>query len=581
MPRSSDSQPGDRWWAPGPLELFGSIFALLLYVVPIGWGLPNVYSWAFDEPLPREILPEALGSESVWPERYPPLHRYLLRALFSIVDELTPPSLDVWDRSERLALAGRGMSVGMSLATLAFLYLAAGFLAPDGQRRAAGRWAAGLWLGVAPQAYYAKTMNLDAPMLFWFALSVLLLLSLREDPGIGRSAAFAVAAAAAILTKDNSYALYVLPGLFLVRWRWKLHRDRHAWSGSVARTLADPVLLAAAGTGLLAAVLCYRLWAGTDELARHLEEIRGPAMLRYREYDNDLAGHLAMAARALYHLAFCLGWPSFLLLLLAIGAAAKSLRRPTAELRREALLWTMPLSHYLFFVVPIRFHYDRFFLPAAWIACLLCGLWLGRSRTAPTWKRKALSALAMLGIATGTGRAVLVDVGMMTDRRYVVEQLADALLVSQAPVEVRPRMEWRMSPVSFLNFPCGELASARFLVLLASEAASGAGAEAIGRLLRPGSGFIPRDLPSRAPPGLFLGFPGALSNLDTIDPNLLVFERTGDPCAAEAAAFDSVVLPADRPAAVAADPVPAPGERRRPWPFAGTVPPRNPIPLPA
>ena len=51
--------------------------------------------------------------------------------------------------------------------------------------------------------------------MFWFALSVLAFVRYRDDPRSGTALAFGTSAAAAVLTKDQAYGLYVLPGLFL------------------------------------------------------------------------------------------------------------------------------------------------------------------------------------------------------------------------------------------------------------------------------------------------------------------------------------------------------------------------------
>jgi 4-amino-4-deoxy-L-arabinose transferase-like glycosyltransferase len=74
-----------------------------------------------------------------------------------------------------------------------------------------------------PFPYYAKTANLDVPYLFWFALSVLFFLRALRRGRAADFGFFALAAAAAVATKDQAFALYVLTVPFLV---WEIIRRR-------------------------------------------------------------------------------------------------------------------------------------------------------------------------------------------------------------------------------------------------------------------------------------------------------------------------------------------------------------------
>ena len=193
-----------------PVTLVLTVFAVL-FGIGIEWGWPA--TWAPDELDPPAIL-NAIGHRfsNGWFDKYPPLHYYLLGVVYSPVlmaGELGWLHVDSEPVRGLLYLQGRTLTLAMAIGTLAGVArLATRTL---GSRYA---WPAALCAGAfLPFVFYAKTMNVDVPYVFWFVMSCLFLVEALRDGRARDCIGFGIAAAAAVGTKDQAYALYVLPAL--------------------------------------------------------------------------------------------------------------------------------------------------------------------------------------------------------------------------------------------------------------------------------------------------------------------------------------------------------------------------------
>jgi len=511
------------------------LVAAAIYAVPLGWGSGPSRDWAYDEPTPPEILPQAFEQGSSWPLRYPPLHRHLLRGLFAA----TLPVAD-WaaaavgsDRFTVLQWIGRASTLPFALATLGLVFALGRRL--GGER--AGWLAALGWLGVAPQAFYAKTMNLDAPYVAWFALSLWFFLDFRRHGRRRDLVGYALAGAAAILTKDQAYGLYLLPTLAIVGWIFAEHRARREPVGRALRaTLLDARLGSAAAALALAFAVVYRVWNGFDGLVHHVTEMTGErAMGRFRLVENDPAGHLELAWRSVHNLAFCLGWIGAALAAAALVREAARLRargRTPAD-RRTLELLLFPLSYYLGFISVIRYSYDRFFLPVALVLVLLVGRLLAavldRARGRGERARRLAAAGVALALGYGVARSVTVDYLMLVDRRYDVERATprSAWVVGLAGSESQlPAVDDKAPLFRYRRRTCERLQGVDFIVLQPFFVGGGF----MGDLLREGLesgrlGFRRVELPTRAAPRWLIDPGRALTNLGYVDLDTWLYRR--------------------------------------------------------
>lgn len=501
--------------------------ALALYAIPLGWGLGVGSEWALDEPKLRQIVPELFEGGLGWPQRYPPLHRQLLSALVRTAHPLAEAANPATGIEVEVLLRGlgRALSLTMAIGTLLLVFSIA--------RRLFGTRAALLsalvWLGVAPQAYYAKTMNLDAPYVFWFALALEFFTRLQPEVRARDLVGFALAGGAAILTKDQAGGLFVLPALLILTWIYRAARARGAGAlAALGKTAFDPRIAGAALAMLLLVAVVYRFWNGLGELEAHLREISSwNSVGRYQESPNTLAGHLQVAGRSGLNLAFCLGWPG---LGVGVAAVARELWVARSSGSRALPLLAFPLSYYLFFVASIRFSFDRFFLPVALVVALFSGGLLARFlETAPRdgARRWRACAVALL-LAYGISRSVAVDLSMLFDARNAAERWVAGKGQAVGLMGVKNQL-----PRGFDAFPmfrlksrvCQQLQGARFVAFQPLVGRGPVAARVLSGLETGALGFRRVSLPRFEPPRWLYAPDLDTSNLAWIDDPLWLYER--------------------------------------------------------
>jgi len=506
----------------GPRRALGLVLAVALVLGAWGlrWGLPSEFGWAADEVLPADV-DTAVGQRFAhgWHTKYPPLHFALLAAASAPV-RVAGHALG-WEaarvRDARMT-AGRVLSLALSLGVL-LLVARCGRELGDA---VAGVLAAALLAASVPFAYYAKMANLDVPYLFWFALSLLFFLRALRRAQPRDFVLFALAAAAAVATKDQAFALYVLTAPFLV---WETVRR-----GGTARL---PVTMLGAGA-VAYAVLSGALFNPGGWLA-HVRLIAGPASSAFRMFDQGLSGHVELLAQAARQLAFVMGWPSLLAALAGLVLAG----REHARYRTWLASLVPAVSYVLFFPLVVLYVYDRFLLPVALVLSLFGGLALARAWRGGAWTQRA-ATLAVLAFAAA--RAASVDVLLVCDSRYAVEdwlrrEVGPAPLVAAVgPLEYLPRFDglhWRRLGPAAVRLaqvnPDVVVVNADY----ARRADEGTGERAFYTALDDGSLGYRVALRQRTDPRTLLDTdalrrdgPGRIwSNLDKVDPEIVVYRR--------------------------------------------------------
>ena len=405
------------------------------------WGLPSEYGWAPDEALPQDVdVAVAQRFAHGWYSKYPPLHFAVLAAVSAPVRAagaaLGWPAATVHDAR---MTDGRVLSLLLAAGVLAVLHRCGRELGDPW----AGVLAAGLLATSLPFVYYAKFANLDVPYLFWFALSLLFFL---RALGRGRRCdfvLFAAAAAAAVTTKDQAYALYVLTVPVLVR---EVHRRRlEEGSRGGWATLADRRLALPAAIGAVALLVVDGMLYNPRGFAAHLRVITGPASTAFQMFDRGPAGELRLLVQIARHLLFVMGAPALVVSLVGVALA---LREPARERRLLATL-VPAVSYVLFFMMVVLYLYDRFLLPVALVLSLFGGRALTRAIAARPRLGAAVTAAVM---AWGIARAASVDVLLARDSRYAVEDWLrrevgpGPLVAAVGPLEYLPRLDglrWR------------------------------------------------------------------------------------------------------------------------------------------
>lgn len=508
--------------AAGRLLALLLLVSAVLYAVPVRWGLPSREGWAVDEIVPVQVV-----ETYRWPDKYPPLHRHVLAALDRGVATLGERAGAAAETiHDRQFLANRLLSTGMALLTLWLVYRATRSLAD----RATALWAAALAAPALPLVYYAKTANLDAPYVFWFALSAVFYLRALRTGDLRHYLVLGATAAAAVSTKDQAYGLYVAVP-FVLAWdlaRRRAAAGRPAWTGLLDRRLW---LAAAAAGGSVALV-----WAVTPagELPSHLAALVSErAVGRYRIYPATPAGQWEQALHSARYLWLAAGPATALA---ALAGLAPALRRPREHRGALALLATA-VSYYLCFLVPIGYNYVRFFLPVLLVTAVFAALGLRRLLALPRLGRVGRLALALVALAWPLARAVALDLHMVGDARYAAEAWlrgtgaeAEALGIGQQRHLPRriPTLDWRRLE----DEPCRVLRVVGLdtLVVNPDEVRGERERTTLGWLASGVAGYREAArFRNRFPVALFHR-PGVQWNLNKIAREIVAYRATGETC---------------------------------------------------
>jgi Dolichyl-phosphate-mannose-protein mannosyltransferase len=406
--------------------------AAVVLLCGIWWGLPGLPNgWAADELNPFSAYDGLqLAFAHGWHDAvYPPLHFYLL-ALIEL------PVLGLY------RVAGTNIHQAGPYTALYVLCRAVTVAAGVGVVLLVARCArqlftarAALLAGIAmmtvpPFVYYGKTANVDVPYVFWFLVSMVCFLRAAESHEARAYFGLTIAAACAIGTKDQAYALY--PLLPIPLWIGYLQRSRAApepdpwW-----RVLRRWPMIPAAVTGVVALAMINNLafnWAGAVERF-HL--LVGPASQPYREFPGTVAGQMRMLVLGARHLRWAFGWPGLAALVAGLVAALTDRSR-----RALAVALLVPAaSYWIFFVMPLGYHYDRFLLPVFAVLAPFAGYGADRLwREATRWFGAApATVLALAFVAYQGAVAVSVDAWMVQDARYP----ARAWLATHVPAGAR------------------------------------------------------------------------------------------------------------------------------------------------
>ena len=494
--------------------------SLALNLVGIGWGLPSRYGWAVDELNPRVILSgiETRFSGDWHQPAYPPFHYYLLAATYLPVlalDLVDPMSLEghTW-----FFLFGRMLSLSMGVGIVLLLYR----LGRDIFGPASGAFATLAMALSAPFVYYAKTANLEVPLLFWLLLSCFFFLRLDARGELRDYLGFTLSAVLAMGTKDQAFAFYILPLA-----TFALLRVRR--EGSLVRVLVDRRILFSLLAGILSFLALHNVVFNYRGFVHHFEEIfwaRG----HYSLFEGTMAHQFAMLRQTLRHVSFALGWP-----LAAAGALGLVLALREGKLRRSTL-WTLLFgaSYYFFFIVPVLSTWLRYALPLTALLALFAGLACARLWSRGAWSRATVG----LALLYSLGRAVSADLLLLHDTRYDAERwLRENLSSGQVvgymgPEYYLPRLHEfpskRLRPTETVL----ERESPDFLVVnpdYGSRFEPGTREhELFSRLPagRTGYGLVFSLLPRESNPRWsFLDFDGILANMSKISPSIEIYER--------------------------------------------------------
>ncbi len=413
-------------WGRSPLFWILCV-ATILRLPGLTWGLPASDGWDDDGVAPRNFLvglAQTYASGSYF--TYPPLHMILLALLTLpgwVLALLRAPALTPHGVIAEFihvpymtffALVARLVSVIMSVGTI---FLVGKMTEMVGGRRA-GLCAAAACTLNATLIYYGQVTNLDGPYLFWSALSLWgwMRVIAEHEPRHMRWAA--LAAAAAVATKDQAYAVFLfgVPGAFV------LWFALDSWARQNVRKLIPPFLLAT-GIAALALLMVDGAIINPSGFAKRIAFLVGPASQDYAQYQDDWSGRIRLVQDMWAY--FPRSYPLAAGWLGAFGVAVHVLRtRDNSSMMVAGLIPLLAIVSFTiaFNLVALRAE-NRFLLPQSILVAVYVGVAVERIAFAsqPLIKyagRGLAAAVAVLAFY----HCAAIDAAFIGDPRYDAER---------------------------------------------------------------------------------------------------------------------------------------------------------------
>jgi 4-amino-4-deoxy-L-arabinose transferase-like glycosyltransferase len=399
--------------------------AAVLRLAGIGWGLPASDGWDDDGIAPRNFLvglAQTYASGSYF--TYPPLHMFILAGLtlpgwliaLYHAHSLTPR--DVIAEMIQVpymtyfSLTARVLSAAMSLG---IVYLI-GKMAETIAGARAGVFAAAACVLNASFTYYSQVSNLDVPYLFWSCLALLGCMRVIAEHAPRHMRWAALSAAAAVATKDQAYALFILSvPLALAAWFALDCWPRQNWRRVVV------TLLIWAAIALAALLVIDGAVFNPAGFAHRIAFLTGPASADYAEYLNNWSGRLTLLEDAWGN--FPRYYPAAAVILGVMGILCLP-RRGARPLFCASLL---PLFAMISFTVAFNFMVlrsePRFLLPQAIFLAVYIGIAADRIFCVTgRWPRLLGRAFVVAVAGLAFYQCAAVDAAFMLDPRYDAER---------------------------------------------------------------------------------------------------------------------------------------------------------------
>lgn len=417
-------------WSRSPLFWILCTAAILRFV-GIAWGLPASDGWDDDGIAPRNFLvgiAETYKSGSYF--TYPPLHMIFLAILASpgwIIALFNAHALVQRDVIAEIiqvpymtffAVVARLVSAAMSVGTI---YLVGKMAEAIGGRRA-GLCAAAACVLNAALTYYGQVTNLDGPYLFWSAFSLWWWMRViaEHEPRHMRWAA--LSAAAAVATKDQAYAIFLVSvPLALLLW---FALDR--WPRQNARSVIVTFLLWAS-VAVLALLAVDGAIVNPTGFAARIAFLTGQASTDYAQYQDNWTGRLRLLQDMWAY--FPRYYPSAAALLGAFGVLLHVFR--SRDERSLFVAGLLPLLAMISFTVAFNFvalrTENRFLLPQSVFIAVYIGVAVDRLAFASQPLIKyAARGFVLIVAAIAFYRCAGIDAAFVADPRYDAERWLDA-----------------------------------------------------------------------------------------------------------------------------------------------------------
>ncbi|ESA34759.1 dolichyl-phosphate-mannose-protein mannosyltransferase [Leptolyngbya sp. Heron Island J] len=447
--------------------------SFFLNILGIWWGLPSWEGWAPDEIIPKDVL---LGISDLfsgnWYDTYPPFHFYLLAVLYLplnlpaiiwrelgfidfsgvLVDNSTT---NIFHLTYQISyFVGRIVSVLMGTGTVLVVYLCGREISPKQESLLTALIVSLL----TPFVYYSKIINVEVPYVFWFCLSLLFYIRILKAHRLTDYLLFSAAAVLSICTKDQAYGLYVLTAPYILI--SKCIHDRRTLRVGWLQSLTDRKVLYSTALSVILFCAIHNILFNYSGFLSHVQLLIGPASYDSADFftrdDNNWSQHWQLLLQSLRNVQFSFTLPVFGICLAGLVMSLfkvyrNGFGRDINNYCKLSLLVPV-ISYYLFFVSVILYSRTRFLIPVCIIlaffgAQFISDVLLSRKRYL-TYKVLGRSFVFILFFYMFV-QAFSVDIVMINDARYVTEKEMDltipktSYVLGIGDVEYLPRFEYR------------------------------------------------------------------------------------------------------------------------------------------
>jgi len=417
-------------------------------MVGINWGLPNTVSWMSDALAPyAPLIGLSKGFSFGYFNKYPLVHQLILAILYipvviyAIIIHAAPSGFQLaqflfYVRSPEFATIliyiGRIVSVFMGLGVVYYVYKAVCELFGKG----AGLWAATLLSFNTVLNFYSHTSKVEVPHIFWAMASIYYLIRVVKYNTTRDFVLTAVFSCLSFGTKDQAYAIFVLPFIFYLFILPAITAEKGRKLSGIFKNKKLLIFIAVFVVGTLLVENILLNWEGFLYRFKHLTGEGGTRSISYTLTPSGIY--------FLWHDVFreimidAMGIPILFASIVGIGIMffVKE-EREKGLLLRSVFLIAM-LSFMLFFVQVIRQSSIRFCLIQSILLTAYGGYavdYIWRKTIKGSLKKKILAAILVAGGLYSFYNTVSVNANLLGDPRYKVEQWMSENLEKDVVVE--------------------------------------------------------------------------------------------------------------------------------------------------
>ncbi len=334
----------------------------ITHIFSIGWGLPNLSSFAPDA-IPPNVSYSAKEALLAGGNKYPPLQYLINSAFLKQHNENDKKNINtiINLRTERIVTMNWVTALMQLMSAIAIAVIVAITM-----NFPVGSLVAGLlYLLNGVSFYYSNTSNMDVPYSMWILFSILALILAHKSRDSKRFIAynitFALFTSFAFCTKDQAYASYIIPILALIIWQYYKFRK-------VSLIIIECAIWIV--VFVLSLLLIYSVVGGFHVFWSHLNWITNDGIRDYKQISSSLTGKAQLVLISLKDICQMLDYPLIgLMILSAVFLYLYYVRKKEdlEFLRTAKIAFVICLLAYVsiivFFVEIVQFSYARFYLP--------------------------------------------------------------------------------------------------------------------------------------------------------------------------------------------------------------------------